>query len=82
VARQCDSVMGVAWPLVGRNQELATIKDAMGGSEISGVVIGGAAGVGKTRLAREVLALAQARGLAVRWVVATQAGAHGRPVGA
>jgi DNA-binding CsgD family transcriptional regulator len=80
---QYDPVMGVkgAWPLVGRAEELATIQGAMGGSEASGIVISGAAGVGKTRLAREVLDRAQARGLAVRWAVATQA-ASAIPFGA
>jgi DNA-binding CsgD family transcriptional regulator len=81
VPRQYDPVMGMTWPLTGRNKELATIQVAMSGSEISGVVVAGAAGVGKTRLAREVLALAQARGLAARWVVATQA-ASAIPFGA
>ena len=44
--------MGVAWPLTGRDEELAAIQRAIGGAEVSGVVIAGAAGVGKTRLAR------------------------------
>jgi DNA-binding NarL/FixJ family response regulator len=65
--------MGVAWPLTGRDEELAAIQGVIGGTEVSGVVIAGAAGVGKTRLAREVLAWARAQGLATRWAVATQA---------
>jgi predicted ATPase len=65
--------MGVAWPLTGRDEELAAIQRAIGGTEVSGVVIAGAAGVGKTRLAREVLAWARAQGLVTRWAVATQA---------
>jgi DNA-binding CsgD family transcriptional regulator len=73
--------MGVAWPLVGRDEELAAIQDAIGGSEVSGVVIAGAAGVGKTRLAREALAWACAQGLAACWAVATQA-ASAIPFGA
>ena len=64
-----------AWPLVGRNEELAAILEAIGATERIGVVVAGEAGVGKTRLAREVLAMARARGLATRWAVATQAAA-------
>jgi len=44
-------------------------------------VLAGAAGVGKTRLAREVLATAQRRGALVRWAVAT-ASARALPLGA
>jgi predicted ATPase len=65
----------VSWPLVGRQSELealaADIRDARGG----GVVLAGAAGVGKTRVAREALALAQAAGRDVDWVTATRAAA-------
>ena len=43
--------------MTGRDAELAAIGRALsGGGKFSGVVIAGAAGVGKTRLAREVLA--------------------------
>ena len=65
-------VMG-AWPLVGRDEELTTIQAAMEDAGVSGVVLAGAAGVGKTRLAREALTLAQAGGLPTRWAAATQA---------
>jgi DNA-binding CsgD family transcriptional regulator len=65
----------VLWPLVGRQAELealvADISDAGGG----GVVLAGAAGVGKTRLAREALARVQAAGREVEWVTATRAAA-------
>jgi DNA-binding NarL/FixJ family response regulator len=40
--------------LIGRDGELRMIREALGAGA-SGVVIGGAAGVGKTRIAREVL---------------------------
>jgi DNA-binding CsgD family transcriptional regulator len=74
-------VMGAAWPLVGREQELTAIRVAMDDASVSGVVLAGAAGVGKTRLAREAIALARAQGLATRWAVATQA-ASAIPFGA
>jgi DNA-binding CsgD family transcriptional regulator len=61
--------------LVGRQRELealaADIRDARGG----GVVLAGVAGVGKTRVAREALAQAQAAGREVEWVAATRAAA-------
>jgi DNA-binding CsgD family transcriptional regulator len=43
------------WPLVGRNEELAFCAAFLSEDDVPGVVIAGAAGVGKTRLASEVL---------------------------
>jgi AAA ATPase domain len=63
------------WPLVGRADELALIDQALAGSGTSGVVLAGAAGVGKTRLAREAVAAAATKGWVSRWAVATQAAA-------
>ena len=67
--------MDVSWPLVGRQVELealvADVRDARG----RGVVLAGAAGVGKTRVAREALARVQAAGSDVEWVAATRAAA-------
>jgi tetratricopeptide (TPR) repeat protein len=64
----------VSWPLVGRQAELealvADIREARGG-----VVLAGAAGVGKTRLAKEALAGVHAVGRDVEWVAATRAAA-------
>jgi DNA-binding CsgD family transcriptional regulator len=69
-------------PLTGRDSELATIRRALGGvGNYSGVVIVGAAGVGKTRLAREVLARAEASGERTCWIVGTQS-ARQLPLGA
>ncbi len=60
-------------PLTGRDNELAAIGRALSrASRYSGVVIVGAAGVGKTRLAREVLARAEASGERTHWIVGTQ----------
>jgi DNA-binding CsgD family transcriptional regulator len=59
-----------AWPLVGRGDELALAQESL--RRHSCVVLAGAAGVGKTRLAREVLA-ANATGRAPPpWVAATR----------
>lgn len=69
-------------PLTGRESELATIRRVLGGvGNYSGVVIIGAAGVGKTRLAREVLVRAQAAGQHASWVVGTES-ARRIPLGA
>ena len=68
-------------PLAGRDDELASIRRALsGGSKSSGVVIVGAAGVGKTRLAREVLARAEAGGERTNWIVGTES-ARALPLG-
>lgn len=61
------------WPFVGRDAELGGIRSAYADSEASGVILVGHAGVGKTRLAREALALFAADGCKVAWVAATRA---------
>ena len=59
------------WPLTGRAEELSVIADAFCPDRPHvGVVITGSPGVGKTRLAREAMALAAQRGWTVRWVAA------------
>lgn len=69
-------------PLTGREGELAVIRRVLNGpGAYSGVVIIGAAGVGKTRLAREVLSCAQAAGERTQWVVGTES-ARALPLGA
>ncbi|MBV8179374.1 MAG: AAA family ATPase [Mycobacterium sp.] len=69
-------------PLTGRDNELAFIGRALSGvGNHSGAVIVGAAGVGKTRLAREVLAHAKASGERTYWIVGTQS-AQQLPLGA
>src|SRR5215469_8500586 len=55
------------WPFTGRLTELAFIERAMAGPAAAGVAIVGDAGVGKTRLARELVAAA-GRGRATEWV--------------
>jgi DNA-binding CsgD family transcriptional regulator len=69
-------------PLTGRDNELTVIRRALSGvGNHSGAVIVGAAGVGKTRLAREVLARAKASGERTYWIVGTQS-AQQLPLGA
>jgi DNA-binding NarL/FixJ family response regulator len=64
-----------SWPLVGREQELAFVREALGSRRAAGLVLAGAAGVGKTRLALEALREAEAAGYATAWAVATRAAA-------
>jgi DNA-binding CsgD family transcriptional regulator len=69
-------------PLTGRDGELTVIRRALSGvGNYSGVAIIGAAGVGKTRLAREVLARAAGAGERTNWVVGTES-ARPLPLGA
>jgi DNA-binding CsgD family transcriptional regulator len=58
------------WPLVGRGDEVALASQAL--RRRRAVVLAGAAGVGKTRLARAALAQAEAAGSTTRWVAATR----------
>ena len=62
----------MAWALTGRDAELRRVEAALA---TGGIVIAGAAGVGKTRLAAEAAARAEARGARVAWVRASQAAA-------
>src|SRR5438552_1898952 len=57
-----------AWPLIGRAEELDAIAEAVADPEAAGVILAGAAGVGKTRLLREALVAAEARGHQTEWV--------------
>jgi hypothetical protein len=66
--------MPQGWPLLGRETELAHLAEAIAGGQ-AGVVLAGAAGMGKTRLAREAIGRAEEQGAATAWVVATRAGA-------
>ncbi|MCX2932493.1 LuxR C-terminal-related transcriptional regulator [Mycobacterium sp. CVI_P3] len=70
--------MASAWQLLERPAKREVIKSALSDSEVSGVVITGAAGVGKTTLARSVTASLPGR---VRWAACTASSAS-IPLGA
>jgi predicted ATPase len=63
------------WPLVGRDGELGFVGELLSDRTANGVVVAGASGVGKTRLAVEVSEIARAMGFAVEWVRATRSAA-------
>src|SRR3954468_19279093 len=60
---------------------MRAIEAAIGTPRVSGIVISGSAGVGKSRLAREALTAAMPRGCDGRWVAGTVA-ARSLPLGA
>ena len=73
--------MRLAWPLTGRSKEQRLIEAAIFDSDRAGVVLCGAAGVGKSRIAREALRSAGSQGCEVRWIVGTSS-ARSIPLGA
>jgi DNA-binding CsgD family transcriptional regulator len=60
---------------------MRAIEAAILASDVSGVVVCGPAGVGKSRIAREALSVAESRGCQGRWAVGTSA-ARALPLGA
>jgi DNA-binding CsgD family transcriptional regulator/tetratricopeptide (TPR) repeat protein/type II secretory pathway predicted ATPase ExeA len=69
-ARARYAALPDAWPLVGRADEVVLALEAV--RRRGGVVLAGASGVGKTRLAREVVAAAEFAGAQAQWVAATR----------
>jgi DNA-binding CsgD family transcriptional regulator len=69
------------WPLVGRRRELELVAGVALGPDAGAVIVRGPAGVGKSRLARDVLAMAEASGVATASVIGTRA-ASGMAFGA
>jgi DNA-binding CsgD family transcriptional regulator len=69
------------WSLVGRHEELALCASCLAGDRCRGVVVVGAAGVGKTRLVMEALATATGLGRVTARVTATES-ARTIPLGA
>ena len=73
--------MRFAWPLTGRSEEMLAIEAAIASPDVFGIVVSGAAGVGKSRIVREALNAAVSNDCEVRWVVATSS-AKSLPLGA
>jgi DNA-binding NarL/FixJ family response regulator len=73
-----DVVTG-CWPLTGRDSELARAVVAVG--KEGGALLAGPGGVGRSRMAREVLRRLGRSGRTGRWLAATEA-ARGIPLGA
>lgn len=69
------------WPLVGRVPELQRLQQVLAGSGPGGMVVFGDAGLGKTRLVREALTLAERLRRPTELVVATRS-AESIPFGA
>jgi len=72
--------MQMRWPLIGRSEEMGAIQAAVSASDVSGIVIYGAAGVGKSRIARDALSAAESHGCQGRWAVGTSS-ARAIPLG-
>jgi DNA-binding NarL/FixJ family response regulator len=70
------------WPLVGRREELSLIGECLAAAPARSVVIVGAAGVGKTRLAQAAATRAQAAGAVVLPAVLGTRAAASIPFGA
>src|SRR5258705_2582346 len=73
--------MRLGWPLTGRSKEMRLIEAAVSDRDCCGIVVSGAAGVGKSRIAREAMTSAALNGCEVRWVAATSS-ARALPLGA
>lgn len=69
-----------SWPLTGRDEELRRVAAAIRHGA-AGIVVAGPAGVGKTRLVREALAVPEGRGATVVWAHGSTA-ARPFPLGA
>jgi DNA-binding CsgD family transcriptional regulator len=63
------------WPLIGRDDVLDVLTTALARRGPGSLVLSGQPGVGRSRLAHEALAWAQAAGFATEWFVATRAAA-------
>lgn len=82
--RRCGSYplkMRLSWPLIGRTEEMRTIEADISASGVAGILVCGAPGVGKSRIAREALSSAASHGCETRWT-AGSASAREIPLGA
>ena len=73
--------MRLTWPLTGRSKELRLIQAAISDPDSSGIIVCGAAGVGKSRVAREALQSISSTGYVARWIVGSSS-AQTVPLGA
>jgi DNA-binding CsgD family transcriptional regulator len=71
----------LSWPLIGRTEEMRAIEAAISASAVSGIVVRGAPGVGKSRITREALSAAASQSCETRWT-AGSASARAIPLGA
>jgi DNA-binding CsgD family transcriptional regulator len=67
--------------MIGRSAEMRAIEAAISAADLSGIVVSGAAGVGKSRIAREGIDAAASTGCQTRWAVATSS-VRALPLGA
>ncbi|WP_051183287.1 AAA family ATPase [Nocardia vinacea] len=79
VAIDYSETMVAAWPLIGRAEELDRLRESTAPAA-RGLVLVGSAGVGKTRLAGEILSCWRGQGRRCRWFVATRS-ARSVPLG-
>jgi DNA-binding CsgD family transcriptional regulator/tetratricopeptide (TPR) repeat protein len=73
--------MRLTWPLIGRTEEMRTLEAAISASDVSGILVCGAAGAGKSRIVREALSAAASQGCETHWTVGTSS-ARAIPLGA
>jgi len=71
----------LTWPLIGRSEEMRTIAAVISDPGVAGILVSGAAGVGKSRIVREGLSSAASHGFEPRWAVGTMS-ARKLPLGA
>jgi DNA-binding CsgD family transcriptional regulator len=64
------------WPLIGRADEMRQLRKILLEEVGGGVVLSGAAGVGKSRIGAECLRIAEEVGLATAHAIATESAAH------
>lgn len=61
------------WPLIGRDSTLLRLGRLLAQEDARGIEIVGEDGMGKSRLALELVGQASARGLATKWIVGSRA---------